>query len=63
MHLPLLVVVGNFYFIFILFLWQDGGIDLVLLIWLLWQVEIVVGLLLLGFQVRVNGSFDFHNFD
>ncbi len=34
-----------------------------LLIWLLWQVEIVVGLLLLGFQVRVNGSFDFHNFD
>jgi hypothetical protein len=31
--------------------------------WLLWQVEIIVGLVLLGFQVGVVGSLDVHNFD
>jgi hypothetical protein len=35
----------------------------VLLIWLLWQVEIVVGLVLLGFQVGAGGSLDLHNFN
>jgi hypothetical protein len=33
-----------------------------LLIWLLWQIEIIVGLVLLGFQVGVVGSLDFYNF-
>jgi hypothetical protein len=44
-------------------LWQDGGTDLVLLIGLLWQVDIVFGLLLPEFQVKVSGFLDFHNFD
>jgi len=32
------------------------------LIWLLWQVEIVIGFVLLGFQVGATSSFDIHNF-
>jgi len=34
-----------------------------LLIWLLWQVEIIVGLVLLGFQVGAVGFLNLHNFD
>jgi len=32
------------------------------LIWLLWQVEIVIGFVLLVFQVGAASSFDLHNF-
>jgi hypothetical protein len=51
--LPLLVVVGNLFFL----LWQDGGVDLAI------YMAIMVGLVLLGFQVGVVGYFYFHNFD
>ncbi len=58
-HLPLPIAIGNLFF----FLSQNGAIDLVLLIWLMWQVEIVVGLVFLGYQVGVPSFLDFHNFD
>jgi hypothetical protein len=39
-------------------LWQDEGVDLYAI-----DMAIMVGLVLLGFQVGVVGSFDLHNFD
>lgn len=58
-HFPLPIVVSNLFF-FVMARW---GAILMPLIWLLWQVEFVIGFVLLGFQVGVAISLGLHNFD